>query len=69
MGLNKLKRRQLDLCTEIKSFLQWLERFIGCPVDLTFPVKYVLQGASPEKGRATLTNRAKELEYQSYFSR
>ena len=32
--------------------------------NLTFPVKYVLQGASPEKGRATLTNRAKELEYQ-----
>ena len=32
--------------------------------DLTFPVKYLLQGASPEKGRVTLTNRAKGLGYQ-----
>jgi hypothetical protein len=31
---------------------------------LTFPVKYILQGANLEKGRVTLTNRAKGLGYQ-----
>ena len=33
-------------------------------LNLTFPVKYILQGANLEKGRVTLTNRAKGLGYQ-----
>ena len=44
--------------------MNYLGRGYAPLLALTFPVKYVLQGASPEKGRATLTNRAKELEYQ-----
>ena len=36
----------------------------GGIANLTFPVKYILQGANLEKGHVTLTNRAKGLGYQ-----